>query len=363
MNVKGNQKITLLQALLIYLVMGHTASMRYISSTTAETAHQAAWLSVAVSLIVFGPFLLILYKVMKKCEGQSLHDIFCNVFGKAIGKTVCTLYLLWLFILLGLYVKYTGGNLVTTVFVGTDENLIMFMLVLVVGVMLRWGIEVISRMNKIIFVLIVVQFAVTLFFLFLHFRVDYVTPVSTLDIVPLIHSAVYPLTLFVYITPLFFFNDQIVYAKKNGGKLAFTAGYVLVKDTLMMLALLGMLGYQLIGKLRLPFFSAVENISLFNSSAGIDSLFMSIWMLAEFITIMFFTYCISRLFKSLFGLSGETPLLTAVLGFGLFFAIYFSSNIFELAQFSKYVAPYLNLSLGLGIPIILFIIGKIRKKI
>jgi spore germination protein KB len=362
-NEKGGQKITLLQALLIYVVMGHTASMRYISNTTASTAHQAAWLSVLVSLIVFTPYFLILYRVMKKFEGRSLHHLFCTVFGNAVGKALSALYLIWLFILLGLYIRYTGGNLVTTVFVGTDESLIMFMVVAIVGVMLRWGIEVIARMNKIIFVLILLQFAVTLFFLFLHFRPDYVTPISTLDIVPLLKSAIYPLTLFVYITPLFFFNDQIVYAEKNIGKLAFTAGYVAVKDTLMMLSLIGMLGYQLISKLRLPFFTAVENIALFNSSAGMDSLFMSIWMLAEFITIAFFTYCISRLLKNMFNLHGEVPLLTPLLGLALFFAMYYSSDIFELAVFSKDVAPYLNLTFGLAIPVLLFIVGKIRKMI
>jgi spore germination protein KB len=363
MKEKSNQKITFLQALLIYTVMGHTAAMRYISSTTAEAAHQAAWLSVIVSMIVFLPFSLMLYKAAKKFEGQSLHDIYCKVFGNVIGKALCVLYMIWLFILLGLYLKYIGGNLVTTVFVGTDEPLILLLVVLTAGIMLRWGIQVISRMNKIIFVLIVAQFIITMLFLFLHFRLDYVTPVSTLDIVPLIQSAVYPLTLLAYITPLFFFNDQIIYGKKNVSKLLFAGVYITIKDTLMMLALLGMLGWQLVGKLRLPFFTAVENIALFNSSSGIDSLFMSIWMLAEFILISFFTYCVSRLLKSMFGLKSDTPLLTPLLGFAFFFAVYYSSDIFQLSQFSKYIAPYLNLSLGFAVPVILFITGKIRKMI
>jgi spore germination protein KB len=363
MQDKSNQKITLLQALLIFAVMRHTASMRYIPSTTTDTAHQAAWLTIIVSMVIYIPFFLMLFGVVKKFEGNSLHDIFCKVFGNFIGKSLCVLYMLWLFILLGLYLRYSGGNLVTTVFVGTDEKLIMFLAVLIIGIMLRWGIQVISRMNKIIFVLMVAQFVIILFFLFLHFRPDFVTPVSTLDIVPVIKSSVYPLTLLAYLTPLFVFNDQIVYDKKNRNKLLFIAGYITIKDILMMLALIGMLGWQLISKLRLPFFSAVENISLFNSSAGIESLFMSIWILAEFISISFFTYCISRLLKSMFGLKSDAPLLTPLLGFALFFAAYFSSDIFQLTKFSKYVAPYLNLFFGLAIPVILFITGKIRKMI
>ncbi len=359
----SNQKITLLQALLIFAVIRHTASMRYISSTTADTAHQAAWLSIIVSMIIYIPFFLMLFGVVKKFEGYSLHDIFCKVFGNAAGKSLCVLYMLWLFMLLGLYLRYSGGNLVTTIFVGTDEKLIMFLAVLIVGIMLRWGIQVISRMNKIIFVLMVAQFVITLFFLFPNFQPALVTPVSALDIVPVVKSSVYPLTLLAYLTPLFVFNDQIVYEKKNRGKLLFIGGYIVIKDTLMMLALIGMLGWQLISKLRLPFFTAVENIALFNSTAGIDSLFMSIWILAEFISVSFFTYCISRLLKSMFGLKSNTPLLTPLLGFALFFAVYFCSDIFQLAKFSKYVVPYFNLFFGLAVPVILFITGKIRKMI
>lgn len=356
-----DEKITLLQALLVYLVAMHTASMRYTTSTTAGIAHQASWLSVPLSMIVYIPLVYMLFRVAKKFEGKSLHDIFCRVFGTFLGKTLCVLFLLWLMMLLALYLRYTSGNLVTTILVGTDEKLLNFMLVVTVGVMLRWGVAVIARMNKLIFVLILLQFAVTLFFLFLHFRADYITPISTLDIAPLIQSIVFPLTILVYITPLFIFNDRIRLDKKNAGKFVFTSAYITVINVLMMLALLGMVGYQLISKWRLPFFSAVENINIFNSSAGLDSLFMSIWMLAEFITVTFFTYCASRMIKGIFNLDGETPLLSPLLAFTMFFATYFSRDVFEITKFSANIAPYLNLSFGLLVPILLFFTAKIRK--
>lgn len=363
MNDTKDQKITFLQALLIYIVALYTANIRYVSTMTSVSAHQAAWLSGICASIIFVPLLYVIYKVVKKFEGRSLVDILKTVFGKIIGVIVSVLILFWLFILLGLYLRYLGMTLVTTEFIGTDINLIMFLGVLLVGIILRWGLTVLSRMNKIIFVLIVIQFALLLFFLFLHFKADYVTPVSGLDIVPLLKSAVYPLTLMVYIFPMFIFNDQIRYDKKNTGKLIFTAGYFAVKNTLLLLALLGMLSYPLISKLNLPFFTAVENISVFRSSAGLDSLFMSIWLLAEFVTIAFFSYCIARLIKNLFNLNGDVPAFTAILGFGLFFAIFFSNNMFQLVSFSNNIAPYLSLFFGLLIPLLLFVTAKIRKMV
>jgi len=364
MNETKEQKITLLQALLIYLIAVYSASIRLIPSMTSSVAHQAAWLDPICSLVISLPLLYVLFKVVRKFEGQSLHDIFRKVFGKAAGLIISVLFLIWLIIELGLYLKYAGENLVTTEYIGTDINLLIFLIVLLVGIMLRWGISVLARMNKIIFILTLLQFLIILFFLFLHFRPDFITPISTLDIGPVLLSTVYPLAIFVLITPVFIFNDQIQYDKKSFSKLTLTtAGFLSVVDTLLMLALIGMLSYPIVAQLKLPFFSAVENISVFKSSAGLDSLFMAIWMLAEFVTIAFFTYCISRLIKNIFKLKSQTPLLTAILGFGLFFAIFFSSDMFQLILFSNNISPILNLTFGLMLPFILFLTAKIRKMI
>jgi hypothetical protein len=67
--------------------------------------------------------------------------------------------------------------------------------------------------------------------------------------------------------------------------------------------------------------------------------------------------------KGIFNLNSETPLLTPLLGFAFFFAVYFSSDIFQITLFSANIVPYLNLSIGVALPFLLFGVGKIRKKI
>lgn len=358
-----DEKITLLQAFLIYIVIIHPTMLRYTTATTAEAAGQASWLSVIVCLIVFIPFLYMLGKTMKKFQGQSFHDILCAVFGRFIGKTLSIMYLFWLLLLLGLYARYAVEALTSTIFAEADTNLLLFMLLLLAGVVLRWGISVISRINKLVFIFVMVNLAIVLFFLFLHFRPDYVTPVSTLDIVPVVQSTVYPLAIYAYITPLFIFNDKIQYGDKNAGKFVFMTGFLTAKHLLIMLAIVGMLGAPVVAKLKLPFFTAVQNISVFDSSAGLDSLFMSMRMLSDFILVAFFTYCVSRLVKNIFGLKSDTPLLTPIVAFTFFFALYYTRAIFGLALLSKHIVPYMNLAFGFAIPVLLFITAKIRKMI
>ncbi len=358
-----DEKITLLQAFLIYIVIIHTAMLRYISAATAESAGQASWLSVIVCLIAFIPVLYMLGKTMIKFQGHSFHDILLSVFGRFIGKTLSIMYLFWVISLLGLYSRYAAEALTSTIFVQADTNLLLFIILLLTGIVLRWGLSVIARINKLIFVFVVANIAIVLFFLFLHFRPDYVTPISTLDIAPVLQSTVYPLAIYAYITPLFIFNDKIAYGRKNAGKFVFMTSFITVKHLLIMLAIIGMLGAPVVAKLKLPFFTAVQNISVFDSSAGLDSLFMSIRTMADFTLVAFFTYCVSRLIKNIFDLKSDTPLLTPILAFTFFFALYYTRSILGLALFSRYIVPYMNIAFGLALPVILFVTAKIRKMI
>ncbi len=361
MNVTNNNKISLTNMLLIYVAAMYTPNIRYLLKTSTLVAKQAAWLSPIASLIVFVPLLAVLCRVMKAFEGQSLVQIMCRVFGKFIGKTLAVVLMLWLFIILSLYVKYAGETTVTTVYVGTDIRLILFISVTLTAVMLRSGLPVFSRMSTILFVVSLVQSIIIIALLFIEFDPRYVTPISTADIGPVMSSIVYPMTTFTYITFFFIFNDQIRYDKKYTSKFIITGTFLPSYTMVMLLATLGVFSASLVNKLKFPFHSAVENISVFGGSSGVESLFISIWMMLEFVVISSFAYMVVRLLREIFGLKREVPLLTAVMGFAFVFSIYLCADVFELIKFSQFVAPWFNLSLGLGIPFALFFTAKARK--
>jgi len=361
MNTTSNNKIPLLNALLIFLTAMYTPCIRYFLNEAVGAADQAAWLSYLASLIVFIPLLYVLCRVMQAFEGQSLATIMCRVFGKFAGKAVAIALMLWLFVLLSLYIKYSGETLVTTVYVGTDIRFIMFLAVALTALFLRFGLPVISRMNTIIFAVAVLQYVIILVLLFINFDPRNVTPISTEDVGPVINSTIYPLTLSVYITFIFIFNDQIRFGNRYTGKFVFAATFLTSANTGTVLAVLGIFGANLINKLKFPFHSAVENIAVLSGNTGIESLFISIWMMIESMLILIFAYMVIRLLREICGLKRQVPLLTAVMGLAYAFAIYLCSDVFELLDFSKYVVPWFNLTFGLGIPFALFIVAKARK--
>ncbi len=68
-----------------------------------------------------------------------------------------------------------------------------------------------------------------------------------------------------------------------------------------------------------------------------------------------------RLLREIFGLQRQVPLLTAVMGLTYVFSSYISKDIFELNTFLQHIEPWFTLTLGIGIPLMLFIVAKARK--
>ncbi|HHW48775.1 MAG TPA: spore gernimation protein KB, partial [Clostridiaceae bacterium] len=67
--------------------------------------------------------------------------------------------------------------------------------------------------------------------------------------------------------------------------------------------------------------------------------------------------------KSLFSLSDEKSLVSPVAIFAFIFSQYIASDRFELENYSRLISVPASIIFGFIFPIIIFIVGKVRKKI
>ena len=125
----------------------------------------------------------------------------------------------------------------------------------------------------------------------------------------------------------------------------------------------GTLSFHIIGRSSFPYLLSVQQIDLFNTIEKVDSFVISIWIASDFITIFIFTFIVLNMMKSIFMLKDYNAHTNVMLAFIWVFALFLAGNKFELQQFSQKVAIPLNIILGLGLPILLFVVGKIRRKI
>jgi hypothetical protein len=313
-------------------------------------------------MLPFVLYLYLVYRVTKQFEGQSMHDIMCRVFGKTVSKVVCVVLIFWLILLAALYLRYAGEQAVTSTYVGTDINLIIFVYVLFIGIILRWGVQMLNRMAFIIWWVGLLQFLIVLGFILTAGDLKNITPVSTLDIIPILKGIPFVFTVNSYIFIFFIFNDQVEYGKtKNFRKFVYTAVFILFAVTSIIIAVLSTFGYELSIDLNFPFLAAIDNITIMNSSVGLSALFYAAWVSYEMVSIAVFIYAALRLIRNVFNLNSQTPALTAVAGFCFFFAVYLCNDSFELESFSYNIITYGNITLFVFLPVLLFVVAKIRK--
>ncbi len=152
----------------------------------------------------------------------------------------------------------------------------------VTAVMLRSGLATFSRMNIMIGGIGLLQFILIILLLLFGFEFSNITPVSSQDIPRVFTSIISPHSIFVTITFVFVWNDQIRFDKKPAGKFVLTAAFLTAASTLILLTTIGTFGADIVNKLALPFYSAVENLTMAASNTVIVSLFILLWTSFEF---------------------------------------------------------------------------------
>jgi hypothetical protein len=112
-----------------------------------------------------------------------------------------------------------------------------------------------------------------------------------------------------------------------------------------------------------PFFSAIKAITLMETFDRMESVLLSVWIVSDFIVITTFAFIIFYIMKQLFG-TAETKYLASPLAFlGYSGSQFLASNRFELAVFSSRLGLLINIATCYAIPFIVFVVGRIRKKL
>jgi hypothetical protein len=90
---------------------------------------------------------------------------------------------------------------------------------------------------------------------------------------------------------------------------------------------------------------------------------LAFWAVADFVLLAFLMYVILAIIKHLLSLSEPKFLATPVALLGYVGSQYIANTIFELETFSLNIAVYANNFLFFIVPVIVLIVGKIRKKL
>lgn len=357
------EKISLKQAILIFIVLVVSPAVRYLPISTVMEAKQASWLAPLVSLVFSFLFVLVWCKIFQKNDNSSFITIIQKIFGKKLGGVIGIIYFGWITMLIVYYVRMYAERLTSTVMPQVSIIVFISVMLLVVGYVLKSGIVVLSRMNELIFSFILVLFTLTVILIIPEMKIDNLFPITYKDIIPVFKASSTIMAIGGYITIIFMFADKIE-TKKEIKKLGIQLiSFLVVWFTAIIIVPLSVFGASLTLKMPIPYFSSIIQISFFNTLERVESLVVIFWLITDFVLIATFVYAAMHVFEILFKTSKAKP-ITNIYLIGIFFmALSLGSSWVELETFSKqFVAP-MNVALGYILPIVVFGVGKIRKKI
>ena len=151
-------------------------------------------------------------------------------------------------------------------------------------------------------------------------------------------------------------------------------GKYLVIFLLLNVAVIGRFGAELTSLLTFPFFTIVRNLVFFNALERLEALIVSLWLFPDFLLVSALLYSAQHCLRCLLGEKPEfrgekrfdlsrgrwvIPLCGAL---SITAAILIAPDASSMTQWSERTIPIINLAVSFGFAPIIYIIGKLRKK-
>ena len=341
----------------------YSPSLRLYPAIAARFGRQAGWLTPLISVLPFLCLIYIMQSLFKKNREANLSDIIFKVFGRIVGSVLLFLYLLWTMVTLGIYVRYFAERFLAALLPDTPLTFFVVTILAATFYVLQKGIVYISRTAEFLFTIFTVIFVVLFLFIVKDIKVINLFPITYHDFLPLLKSTYSNLGLWGSFTPIFFLGDKIndkEHIRRFGLQ---SAIYLVIATIMILLQTIGVYGYSVIERASTPYVFVIKSISILQTIERIESVTVVSWIIVDFIAISFILYIIACIMKSLFSLSDEKPLLSPIVIFAYTFVQYIAHSRFELEKFLKTISVPLSIIFGFVFPLIILIVGKIRKKV
>lgn len=347
--------------LLLTLTIILSRNVETLGYNTVSIAKQASWLSPLVSFAVFIAFIFILNDIYKKHSDSSFMEIVYSVIGKIPGKILVLFYSLFLVLFLSLHIRYYAERLTSAVNPYINMNFLILIMLTSAAIILRSGIVTIARMNEIIIIVVLAVFFGTFFLAMPNMNVKFITPISTMDIIPIIKGSIFSTSFFGYIFFMFFISEQINNKEKMIKQGIIFSAFLLMLSMSYSGAMLALYSPSLVVRLLEPGSTSIKLISIFSAFAGVEPLGITLWIMADFILIAVLVYIILSMIKSVFCLADIKPFISVFLVIEFFLSIIISSNRFELDNLWITVMTPVSCVLEFGVPLFIYVVGKVRK--
>jgi spore germination protein KB len=322
--------------------------------------NNGSWLSMllctGICFIIYGIYALI----MSRNPGKDIFEIFVDIFGKIFGRLFIFIFIVFCMFVGIEAIKNITIFIITLTFPETPVMYIAFVLLIVIYIIVRCGIEVLGRASCVIFPLIALTVV-----LFLTLLID---KIDIRNIKPLVAEPFKNIAKGGIFNFLIIFGDGVIFlgiitsseSKSNHLKSYYMAN--IISGFLFILSILGniaVLGLPLVNYIYFQTFMAISVIDIAQFLTRMEVILSLVILLCVLFRAIICIYVASKGAQKLFAKKDYKKFILPFCLIAFFFAVETLQNIEEVDRFRiKY--SWIKSIVQVGIPLILAIIIVIK---
>lgn len=335
-----------------------------IPSIIVSIAKQDAWITSILTLIIALGIMPLYIALGRRYPTMLFTEFTEEILGKWIGKLFSIIFLTFPLVAGSLTLYNIGDFIITQVM---PETPIVPIYVFVLSVSLfgvRLGLEVLARSGEILFPWVIALFSLLVLFLIKQISFDHFQPLLTTGIRPIFISTVHFLTfpfldtvIFLMIFPYVKWTNK----KRTPVYIGTLIGGIFLIIIIFLCILV--LGVNQTSTRLSPTYLLAQEINVTNFITRIEVIVAIIWFISIFFKLSILLFVLNLGLAQLFNLSSYRFLTLPI---GLLFLA--SSNIFVpsgpfLGTYTLTTSPFYTGTIGFVLPLFLFVIDRIKKKL
>jgi spore germination protein KB len=335
-------------------------------SSTIRDAKQDAWTSMIIAGVAGMAISFLATSVSSLYPGETIIDYSQTILGKWLGKLIVIPFLLQWYSVIGLISGEFGDFIITALFHKTPLWVIIFTIMLLLTfLMYQGGIEGIGRLSEIVGPMVLLMIGVLLILDVKDMDWHHMLPIyQDSGLSSILKASFTPMASFfgesVMMTMFVFFMDK---PDQASSRAIWGIGLAVFMVTIGTLAVIFTFGPGLPSRLLYPFYDMSRFISVMEFIQNVDILIVIIWFFSIFIKLALYMFLACYGTAQWFHLKDWRKVVWLVVPISFIMAVSIK-NIQVFAQYydKYYWLPYVFPVNMIGIPLLLFVVGWVRKK-
>ncbi|MFA6807515.1 MAG: endospore germination permease [Eubacteriales bacterium] len=354
-------KISNKQIIFLIITIITSTTILLFPSLVYKEAKQDSWMTLFF-LMVFGIIVVYIITTLGLMfKDKTIIQYSEIIVGKVLGKILGIIYFVFFIHINAFIIREFSELLLSSFYPETPMLFFAIGIIIASTYAVRSGIEVIGRVSEVLFPIFIIVISGIVILAFKDMNFNNLIPILANGWAPVLKGTYYEFLLIgeTIVLAMLIPYLNIPQKVRKSGIISIVSTCLL--GILILGGIIAVFGEQT-GYLRYPFLAVARYVSVAGIVERMDPLIMIIWIGGVFVKISVFHYCAVLALAQWLNIKDYRPLVLPVGGIMVVLSVILWENIAILSEqlTGIVIIPYLTIQVG--IPVLLLIIAKLRKK-